>query len=353
MKIKQYLIFVVCFFAIVFASCASPPTGSIIVNNTSEIPSIQKKHSNTLSKVHVGMSLQEFRQLFPQAYVGGQSGNTTAYELIDTQKYVTQDDIDRQNFLWGFGSPTARTSKEILWFYFYKDKLVKWGRPQDWPGPSDMPAPDSVNEERTENKVSIGTGFSISKDGLIITAYHIIEDAKIINVHLKKGSFVSAKVLHSDPVNDLAVLKVETSTPNFLQLAQMRSVKTGDRVFTMGFPVSSVLGQELKYTEGVVSSLSGIGDASSFLQITVPIQPGNSGGPLVNEKGEVVGIITSTVAILPFIKESGTLPQNVNWAVKSDYLRPMIELPKVEKESLNRDQLIAHVNKSTFLIETK
>ena len=121
----------------------------------------------------------------------------------------------------------------------------------------------------------------------------------------------------------------------------------------MGFPVSSVLGQEAKYTEGVVSSLSGIKGASSFLQITVPIQPGNSGGPLVNERGEVVGIITSTAAILPFIKESGTLPQNINWAVKADYLRPLIELPKAEQKEFSREQLIEHVKKSTFFIEVE
>jgi S1-C subfamily serine protease len=127
----------------------------------------------------------------------------------------------------------------------------------------------------------------------------------------------------------------------------------GDKVFTIGFPMSSVLGQEAKYSDGVVSALSGLKDAPSFLQITVPVQPGNSGGPLVNEKGEVVGIITSTAAILPFIKESGTLPQNINWAVKADYLRPLIELPEMEPTELNREQLINHVKESTFFIEAE
>jgi hypothetical protein len=73
----------------------------------------------------------------------------------------------------------------------------------------------------------------------------------------------------------------------------------------------------------------------------------------VNESGEVVGIVTSTAAIIPFIKESGSLPQNVNWAVKADYLRPLIELPKVEKVKLNREQAITLVKKSTFLIEAE
>ena len=198
-----------------------------------------------------------------------------------------------------------------------------------------------------------GTGFAISEDGHIATAYHVIKDAKTVKIHLAKDSFVSARVIHGDPVNDLAVLKIENTTPNFLQIAPIRSIKTGDRVFTIGFPVSSVLGKEAKYTEGVVSSLSGIEGASSLLQITVPVQPRNSGGALVNEKGKVVGIITSTAAILPFIEESGTLPQNVNWAVKADYLKPLIELPKIEEKHLNREQLITHVKKATFFIESE
>ena len=72
-----------------------------------------------------------------------------------------------------------------------------------------------------------------------------------------------------------------------------------------------------------------------------------------NEQGEVIGIITSTAAILPFIKESGSLPQNVNWAVKTDYLRPLIELPKTEKVQLNRGKAITLTKKSTFLIEAE
>jgi S1-C subfamily serine protease len=202
-------------------------------------------------------------------------------------------------------------------------------------------------------KIKLGTGFAVSSDGYIVTACHVIQDAKAIKVYLSKDSVVSAKVIHSDPMNDLAVLKIESATPNFLQLAPMRSVKMGDKVFTIGFPVSSILGQKAKYTEGVISSISGIKDASSLLQITVPVQPGNSGGALVSEKGEVVGIITSSAAILPFIEESGTLPQNVNWAVKADYLRPLIELPEAEDKELNREQIIEQVTKATFFIEVE
>lgn len=215
------------------------------------------------------------------------------------------------------------------------------------------PTNGKSSKQSKEITKSSGTGFAISENGIIATACHIIQGAKVIKVYLTRNSFVSALIIHSDPVNDLALLKIEHPTPNFLPIAPMRSVKMGDKVFTIGFPLSSVLGQEAKYSEGVVSCLSGLQDAPTFLQITVPIQPGNSGGPLVNEKGEVVGIITSTAAILPFIKESGTLPQNVNWAVKADYLRPLLEQSEIVSVEVNRDQLINHVKGSIFFIETE
>jgi len=234
------------------------------------------------------------------------------------------------------------SDKEIL-----KALRISYGKPTS----EETTKPPFRAKARPE--IRAGTGFAISEDGHIATAYHVIKDAKTIKVYLSKDSFVSARVIHGDPANDLTLLKIENPTPNFLQITQMRSVKTGDRVFTIGFPISSVLGQEAKYTEGVVSSLSGLKGASSLLQITVPVQPGNSGGPLVNEKGEVVGIITSTAAILPFIEKTGSLPQNINWAVKADYLRPLIELPKAEQKEFDREQLIGHVKKSTFLIEAE
>jgi hypothetical protein len=200
---------------------------------------------------------------------------------------------------------------------------------------------------------STGTGFAITKDGLIVTACHLVpEDASSIKIHLNDGSTVKATIHTRDPLNDLAILKVNRLTPNYLSIAPLRSTKTGDRVFTIGFPMSSLLGQEAKYTEGVISSVSGIKGVPSFFQISVPIQPGNSGGPLVNEEGFVVGIVSSSAAILPFIESTGTLPQNINWAVKADYLRLLIDLPKPLSASVNREEIIEQTKKASFLIET-
>ena len=119
-------------------SCATAPHGATVVDSPDELPSIQQKNADLLSKLKIGMPLSNFQQLVPDAYVAGQNEDTTAYELSRVQKYVTQSDIERQNFFWGGGSPNARTTKQVLWFYFYKGQLVKWGRPQDWPEHPDL-----------------------------------------------------------------------------------------------------------------------------------------------------------------------------------------------------------------------
>jgi len=198
---------------------------------------------------------------------------------------------------------------------------------------------------------STGTGFTVSPEGLIVTAYHVIENATSIKVYLRDDTVLDAKVFQIAPSNDLAILKINTQTKNYLSLAPLRTARSGDRVFTVGYPLMHILGQEAKYTEGVISSLSGIQGAASFLQTTVPVQPGNSGGPLINEDGLVVGIISSTAAIKPFLSTSGTLPQSINWAVKADYLRPLIELPGDAPKKISRKESLYKANMSVCMVE--
>lgn len=131
------------FFFLSLGGCATVPRGASLADNPSELPSVQQEKATLLSQLKIGSSLAEFQKLVPEAYIAGQYNQTTAYELVHLQKYVTQGDIDRQNFWWGVGSPNARTAKQVLWFYFYKDQLVKWGRPQDWPE-----RPDIIIERR-------------------------------------------------------------------------------------------------------------------------------------------------------------------------------------------------------------
>jgi S1-C subfamily serine protease len=135
----------------------------------------------------------------------------------------------------------------------------------------------------------------------------------------------SAKVIFKDESTDAAILKIKGSGFACLPLVSSATVKTGDPVFTVGFPQVSIQGAEAKFTEGSISSLSGMGNSPRFFQISVPIQPGNSGGPLVNDKGEVIGLVLSRLDDIEALLATGTVPQGVNYALKSSFVVPLVD----------------------------
>jgi S1-C subfamily serine protease len=210
-------------------------------------------------------------------------------------------------------------------------------------------ADGSASGERKPQIVQ-GTAFAVRPDGMLLTAYHVVEHATRIMVSCPGGRLSRAVVHVKSPQNDLAALKIESVTPDYLSFAAPRSARVGDSVFTVGFPVSGLLGREPKFTEGTISSLSAGGE-SSVMQVTVPVQPGNSGGALLNNRGEVVGIITESAAIAAFLEATGTLPQNINWAVKSDYALPLFDQPAPMRRSSGKSDAIDRAMKATCLIE--
>jgi S1-C subfamily serine protease len=197
-----------------------------------------------------------------------------------------------------------------------------------------------------------GTCFAVSPVGDLATAYHIVKNAKQIRVMLANGSWEEAELSESSPANDVAILKLRVQTPEFLSLAPPRSAQVGQRVFTIGFPAVSLLGIEPKFSEGAISALSGPGGERTFIQVTVPIQPGSSGGPLVNESGRVLGLMTSTAAILPFVRITGSLPQNINWAINADVARPLIE-SRSRAQTRTREEAIQQTLRALCLVEAK
>lgn len=175
-----------------------------------------------------------------------------------------------------------------------------------------------------------GTGFFIDSRGYIATNYHVVENASAIEVEFiqngQKKSF-SAKVIVSDKQNDLAIIKIETSEfKPFTKLpynfkSQISDV--GSNVFALGYPMAlSIMGEEIKFTDGKISSRTGYQGEISTYQISVPVQPGNSGGPLFDSSGNVIGIVNAKIMAA----------DNVSYAIKTSYLTNLIE---VMPESLN------------------
>ena len=170
-----------------------------------------------------------------------------------------------------------------------------------------------------------GTGFALNQ-GYIVTNYHVIENANIIKVKGIKGDFnteYNAKVVTTDKVNDIAIIKiVDERFTNFGTIPykiKKSMSEVGENVWALGYPMTAVMGEEVKFTDGKISSRTGVQGDLSMYQISVPIQPGNSGGPLFDNYGYVVGITSAGLNREEFNSE------NVNYAIKTSYLYNLLE----------------------------
>jgi len=201
--------------------------------------------------------------------------------------------------------------------------------------------------------ISTGTGFLVDLRGTVVTSNHVVEGATEITVRCGQGAPKSAKLISASRLIDIATLQVTPDGPEYLTFAPTRSAMSGTHVFTFGYPLSSLLGAEPKYTDGAISSMSGLGGEQTYMQISIPIQPGNSGGPVVNDKGQVVGIIAAAAAIEPFLKSTGTLPQNINWAVKAEHAAVLFDAPPPLPPAKSQREAIDRVRRATCYIEAR
>ena len=176
--------------------------------------------------------------------------------------------------------------------------------------------------------VASGTGFFITDDGYLITNEHVVKDAVQVRLVTSAG-FISAKAVKVDAANDLALLKAEGKFSP-LPITSSRAVHLGNTVATIGFPNVGLQGFAPKFARGEIAALSGAADDARYFQISVPVQPGNSGGALVDEHGNVVGVVSAKLSAVAALKTSGALPENVNYAVKSSFLLSFLEsVPEV------------------------
>lgn len=218
---------------------------------------------------------------------------------------------------------------------------------------SETPTPTPTNPPAPAKKQSTGSGVFIDASGTILTAHHVVSDASSIEVVMRDGQRRTAKIESASRTLDIAVLKVDYESKSFIPLKNVVPA-AGSRVFTVGFPVPGLLGQEPKVSEGIISALSGIRDDASFMQISIPIQPGNSGGPVLTERGELVGVVSSTAAVSNFLKRTGTLPQSVNWAVRASMALPLIGVEQKGRNAMTREAAVKEaIAASVMIISTE
>lgn len=169
-----------------------------------------------------------------------------------------------------------------------------------------------------------GTGFAISPKGYLITCHHVVKDADRVVVHVG-GGYLDASIVALDPRNDLAVLKVPQWPGRHLGLVSSSEVTHASEVLAAGFPDPSVLGINPKISTGIVNALSGVRDDPRYIQISAPVQPGNSGGPLLSSSGRVVGVVAAGLNSIDRMANGGYLPQTVNYAIKTDLVFPLLK----------------------------
>jgi S1-C subfamily serine protease len=170
-----------------------------------------------------------------------------------------------------------------------------------------------------------GTAWLVSPQHWV-TNRHVVGDRKTVKLVGSDGTVVAARVLTSDVANDLALLVADAPLSGFTPIPLAADApKVGERVVAIGFPLAELMGSRPKFTSGDVSSLSGPADDPRVIQFSAPVQPGSSGGPLLNSAGQVVGVVTFKLDWLSVAQSAGAVPEGVAFAVKVAYLRPMLD----------------------------
>ncbi len=172
-----------------------------------------------------------------------------------------------------------------------------------------------------------GSGFVVSKNSYIVTNNHVVAGCVgEISGNLVGQAPVKLRVVSSDEENDLALLQGKKKFKE-KDIATIRAsaVNSGDQVVAIGYPLHGLLTSDLTVTTGIISSLAGLHNDTRFLQISAPVQPGNSGGPLHESSGNVVGVVSAKLDAVRMVKATGDIPQNVNFAIKTGALRDFLD----------------------------
>jgi len=176
---------------------------------------------------------------------------------------------------------------------------------------------------------SSGSGFVVSKSGHILTNAHVVEACASVTGQLPSGEF-PLTILNVDEKNDLAILKTDAKVSAVATFREGKAIRAGEDVIVVGFPLQGTLANQMNVTTGTVSALAGIGNDVTQLQLTAPVQPGNSGGPLLDKSGNIVGVVVAKIAALNMVTQSGAIPENVNFAIKGEIARAYLESRRVD-----------------------
>ncbi len=193
------------------------------------------------------------------------------------------------------------------------------------------PSEIEVNDDRDDAvllQAASGTGFAVTSNGVLVTNNHVIEGCENVRVH-SNGRVIDATVISRDPGNDLAVLKADFRPAAVFALRESNPQLMQD-IYVAGYPFGVNLSSSVKVTKGIVSSLTGLGNNFSNIQIDAAIQPGNSGGPIFDDNGNVLGVAVATLDIEYALDRFDAIPQNTNFGIKAHIVSNLLSSNGIE-----------------------
>jgi S1-C subfamily serine protease len=189
-------------------------------------------------------------------------------------------------------------------------------------------APATAASTPPQPSSTTGTGFVLSASGYIATNYHVVKGSDRIDVKIPgRSTLLPGSLVVKDVGNDLAIIRADGIAPSDapISFADPSTVRIGQDTFTLGFPLGDLMGSTVRLSTGTIDSLFGIDDDPRVYQISNPVQPGNSGGPLFNKDGQLIGIVVAQLDAKVLYESAGIIPQNVNFAVKASLLKNLVD----------------------------
>ncbi len=184
--------------------------------------------------------------------------------------------------------------------------------------------------EPPESGRATGTGFFVGNSGHVLTNHHVVEGCSRVEGDVA-GSKQVLNIVASDQLNDLAVLSGAESITDGAVFRDGRSIRPGDEVFIVGYPMQSIL-SGVSITTGIVSSLTGLSSNTSQMQISAPVQPGNSGSPALDKYGNVVGVVVAKLDAVKVATRTGDIPQNINFAINGTIVKTFLDAHNISYE---------------------
>jgi S1-C subfamily serine protease len=220
-------------------------------------------------------------------------------------------------------------------------------------------SPDRQQQQEAPGNSS-GTGFKITAQNHILTNNHVAGNCRQLSV-VKAGEIpVEAELVASDPTNDLALLKTKSQLAgDVAKFSGGAPPKAGEEIAVYGFPLAGALASSGNIVVGNIAALAGLGNDSRHYQISAPVQPGNSGGPVLNYKGEIVAMVVSKLNAIEAAKVTGDIPQNINFAIKGSVVINFLESNGISFErqdngvKLDVPDIAEKASAFTFLVECR